>query len=116
MAPRTYVTLHDRAAQKVRQHLAREGHEDSMIRISLVRSHCMQGRGHSYEFAPVQALADDDEVQESQGFRVVLSKEQIPMLEGTVIDFKEGLQESGFTITNPNASGKCPCGNHDLFD
>ncbi len=87
-----------------------------MFRISLVRSHCMQGRGHSYAFAIARALADDDEVQESQGVRVVLSKEQIPMLEGTVIDFEEGLQESGFTITNPNATGKCPCGHHDLFD
>ncbi|MFQ6012018.1 MAG: HesB/IscA family protein [Thermoplasmata archaeon] len=116
MEPGTHVTLNDKATQKVRQYLTRDGNKGSMLRISLVRTHCMMGRGHSYKFIPEREPADGDEVQEAQGLKVVLSKDQIPLLEGTVIDYEEGLEESGFTITNPQATGKCPCGHHDLFD
>ncbi len=55
-------------------------------------------------------------VQDVAGLKVVLAKDQIPKLEGTVVDYQESLEGSGFIITNPNATGKCPCGHHDLFD
>ena len=33
-----------------------------------------------------------------------------PYLKGATVDFVESLQESGFKIENPNASGSCGCG------
>ncbi len=87
-----------------------------MLRLSLVRTHCMGGRGHSYKFALERDLGEGDEALDTQGLTVVLAKDQVPLLEGTVVDYEEGLESSGFAITNPNAIGKCPCGHHDLFD
>ena len=116
MASGGHVTLKGKALEKIAEYFARDGHERDMLRISLVRTNCMQGRGHWYSFVPEQNLTDGDEAQDVQGLKVVLSKDQIRLLEGTVIDYEEGLEQSGFTITNPQATGKCPCGNHDLFD
>ncbi|MFQ5908261.1 MAG: HesB/IscA family protein [Thermoplasmata archaeon] len=111
----THITLKGKALEKITEYFARDGHERDMLRISLVRTHCMQGQGHTYSFAPERDLTEEDEAQDVDGLRVVLRKDQISLLEGTVVDYAEGLEGSGFTITNPQASGKCPCGHHDLF-
>jgi iron-sulfur cluster assembly accessory protein len=110
-----HITLKGKALEKITEYLAQDGHEGDMIRISLVRTHCMQGQGHTYSFIPERNLTDEDEAQDVHGLRVVLRKDQISLLEGTVVDYAEGLEGSGFAITNPQASGKCPCGHHDLF-
>ena len=34
----------------------------------------------------------------------------LAFLKGATVDFVESLQESGFKIDNPNASGSCGCG------
>ncbi len=111
-----HVTLKGKALEKVTEYFARDGHDGDMLRISLVRTHCMMGRGHSYSFVPERNLTDEDVAQDIDGLQVVLRKDQIPLLEGTMVDYAEGLEGSGFTITNPQATGKCPCGHHDLFD
>lgn len=116
MASKRNITLKDKAVEKVAEYQAKHDQEGSLLRLSLVRTHCMQGRGHSYQFALEQDARDGDMVQNVAGLKVVLAKDQIPKLEGTVVDYQESLEGSGFIITNPNATGKCPCGHHDLFD
>jgi len=39
-----------------------------------------------------------------------IPKEDIPIVKGTVIDYKENMLSGGFTITNPNAIITCGCG------
>ena len=51
----------------------------------------------------------DNEV-EFHGVRVVVDAASAPYLKGAKVDFVESLQESGFKIDNPNASGSCGCG------
>jgi iron-sulfur cluster assembly accessory protein len=41
---------------------------------------------------------------------VVVDPFSAPYLQGSTIDFLEGLQESGFKIDNPNVSAACGCG------
>jgi iron-sulfur cluster assembly accessory protein len=36
-------------------------------------------------------------------------------LSGAVIDWKESLEASGFSIENPNSSGSCACGESATF-
>jgi iron-sulfur cluster assembly accessory protein len=116
MASETSVALTDHAAQKVKEFFAREGHDGTMLRIALVRTHCMGGRGYAYNLAPETSPAEADVVEEVQGVRIVIRQDDLARLQGTVIDFEEGLQQSGFAVKNPQAVGKCPCGHHDLFD
>lgn len=87
-----------------------------MLRISLVRTHCMGGRGYAYTLAADRSAAETDVVHDIRGLRVALRPDDVPRLEGTVIDYREGLEGSGFSVQNPKAVGKCPCGHHDLFE
>lgn len=41
---------------------------------------------------------------------VVIAKQDIPIVENTVIDFKQNMMGGGFVINNPNAIVSCGCG------
>ncbi|HEX6394998.1 MAG TPA: iron-sulfur cluster assembly accessory protein, partial [Acidimicrobiales bacterium] len=43
--------------------------------------------------------------------RVIVDPTSASLLQGATLDFKDGLQEAGFSINNPNASRTCGCGN-----
>jgi iron-sulfur cluster assembly protein/iron-sulfur cluster insertion protein len=42
--------------------------------------------------------------------KVVVDPASAPLLEGASLDYKNGLNEAGFAITNPNAQRSCGCG------
>ena len=42
--------------------------------------------------------------------KVVVDPASAQLLEGATLDYKDGLDQSGFAITNPNASRTCGCG------
>lgn len=52
----------------------------------------------------------DDSVIESEGVRFLLDPNSGVYLEGSVVDFDDGLQGKGFEIKNPNAQSSCGCG------
>lgn len=41
---------------------------------------------------------------------IVIAKQDIPIVENTVIDFKQNMMGGGFVINNPNAIVSCGCG------
>jgi len=41
---------------------------------------------------------------------VVLDQSSAQLLEGATLDYKDGLNEAGFSINNPNAQRTCGCG------
>ena len=55
--------------------------------------------------------ADVDKV-ESYGddVRVVIDATSAQLLVGATLDYKDGLQQTGFSIDNPNAQRTCGCG------
>ncbi|PWZ67804.1 iron-sulfur cluster assembly accessory protein, partial [Staphylococcus pseudintermedius] len=53
---------------------------------------------------------ENDEVLEFFGLKVLVDKEDAPILNGTTIDFKQSLMGGGFQIDNPNAIASCGCG------
>jgi len=110
------IRLTDRAAGKIREFLETGGIEGRTVRITLVRTHCMMGRGHAYDLRPESSRKDGDEAVEVGGVTVLVDAASADRLRGTEIDYRESLEASGFAITNPNAAGKCPCGHHDLFE
>ncbi len=116
MSSPAIVTLTERAAKKIREYFAREGDEEALLRITLAHTHCMGGRGYGYRLAPERSLGPGDITQEAQGFSIVIDRVDTGRLAGTTIDYVDELEHSGFDVQNPQSSGKCPCGHHDLFD
>jgi len=51
----------------------------------------------------------DDLTLESHGVRVVVDPVSLPYLEGSVVDYKDGLIGAGFSFDNPNVAATCGC-------
>ena len=104
------ITLTDSATVKVRELLDAEGAEDLALRGAVRPGGCS---GFSYEmFFDGDIAADDNQVEfgDAEAVRVVVDPASAQLLEGATLDYKDGLDQSGFAITNPNASRTCGCG------
>lgn len=53
---------------------------------------------------------ESDNVYTIENFEVMIDKSQEMYLSGTVLDFKQGLDNRGFVFNNPNAESTCGCG------
>lgn len=65
--------------------------------------------GFSYILGFDEKQENDDEFMIG-GFKVYMNKAHAIYLVGIEIDFLDGLQNRGFTFTNPNAKESCGCG------
>ena len=65
--------------------------------------------GFSYMMVFDQMQAGDT-VYDYNGLSVVLHEEHVGHIQGMVVDFVDGLDNRGFTFTNPNAKSSCGCG------
>ncbi len=102
------ITLTDNAAVKVKELLAAEDAEDLALRVAVRPGGCS---GFSYEmFFDGEIAADDEQASYGESVRVVVDPASAQLLQGATLDYKDGLDQSGFAITNPNAERTCGCG------
>ena len=102
------VTLTERAADKVKALMAQEpAGEAEVLRIAIRGGGC---GGFEYALGFDRGAQAGDHELEFHGVRVVVDPFSAPYLQGSTIDFLEGLQESGFKIENPNVTTACGCG------
>ncbi|MGH9116158.1 MAG: iron-sulfur cluster insertion protein ErpA [Acidimicrobiales bacterium] len=106
--PTGAITLTDSAATKVADLIEQEGNPELALRVAVRPGGCS---GFSYEMFFDSDVADDDVSSTSGGVRVVVDPASASLLLGATLDYKDGLQEAGFSINNPNASRTCGCGN-----
>ena len=52
----------------------------------------------------------DDQAFESEGVKILVDPTSLAYLDGSHIDFDDGLHGKGFEIKNPNAQSTCGCG------
>ena len=102
------ITLTDTAAVKVKQLLEAEGATELALRVAVRPGGCS---GFSYEMYFDGDVASDDQTLTFGDVRVVVDPASAQLLEGARLDYKDGLQDAGFAINNPNASRTCGCGN-----
>ena len=55
-------------------------------------------------------VAADDVTVDYGGVKVVVDPSSAQLLEGATLDYKDGLNQAGFSINNPNAQSTCGCG------
>ncbi len=107
-AETTVITLTARAADKVRVLMAEEPvGEAEVLRIAIQGGGCS---GFEYALGFDRGAQTGDHELAFHGVTVVVDPFSAPYLQGSTIDFLEGLQESGFKIENPNAKSACGCG------
>ena len=106
--PTTVIGLTERAAAKIRELQAEEPDGDaSVLRVAVQGGGCS---GFEYALGFDRGAQSGDYEVEFHGVTVVVDPFSVPYLQGSTIDFLEGLKESGFKIENPNVSSACGCG------
>jgi iron-sulfur cluster assembly protein len=99
------ITITDRAAEKIRALLAgaKEGHG---LRVKVVEGGCS---GFEYKM-DIHSPDAQDQIFEKNGARVLLDPQSVLHLNGTELDYKNELMQTGFVFNNPNVKGTCGCG------
>ena len=107
--PGSHMTLTERAAEEVQKFIAQEQvpAETAGLRVSVLPGGCS---GFKYSLNIEERPLDDDMVHEVNGVRVFVDGFSAQYLAGVTIDYVSSMQGSGFTFSNPNATGGCGCG------
>ncbi len=101
------VQLTASAAQRVKEMLTKRGQGVGM-RVGVKKSGCA---GYAYVVDYADEINDEDEVFESHGAKVVVSKQDLQFIDGMTLDYvKEDLLNEGFQFHNPNVKDSCGCG------
>lgn len=101
------ITITPRAAKKYLEILEEEGKQGWGMRFGEQMSGCS---GFEYILDYSEKALEDDKVLTSCGIEIHVNKGSLKKLLGSVIDYVDGLQGSGFKISNPNVRSSCGCG------
>ena len=117
MTTENLISFTEAAASKINEVLGEQGNEESYLRISLTMS---ESGGAGYEFGLENEANTSDTVINSNGVKAIVDSGSVPLISGSDIDYVEGMQRSGFVISNPNipsaggggcgSGGTCACG------
>ncbi len=103
------IQLSERAAEEVKRIIAEQKlGEGTVLRVGVTGGGC-SGFSYSLNF---DEKADDlnDRRAEYHGVTVVVDRKSDLYLDGTTVDFFDGLEKRGFTFDNPNSVKSCGCG------
>jgi iron-sulfur cluster assembly protein/iron-sulfur cluster insertion protein len=101
------LTLTDTASTKVKELIEAEENPDLVLRVAVRPGGCS---GLSYEMFFDTDVAADDVASDFGDVKVVVDPASSQYLTGASLDYKDGLQDAGFTINNPNVTRTCGCG------
>lgn len=103
------IKLSDTAAVKVKELLERESpeHNGLALRVAVQPGGCS---GLRYSLYFDDQIKETDQTAEFGEVKLVVDKMSAPYLSGAEIDYVDTLQQSGFTVNNPNAQSTCACG------
>jgi len=101
------VTLTESAAAKVRELLARDGHESHALRLVVAGGGCS---GLRYQLKFDEQAGELDHESHQFGVRVLVDAASAEHVAGTSIDYRDELDQAGFRIQNPSATATCGCG------
>jgi iron-sulfur cluster assembly accessory protein len=99
------LTMTEKAIRHFRRQL--QNRNETAIRLWVKESGCS---GYMYEMDFVTHGEDDDKIFQFDDVTLYVSRQALPILQGTEIDFvTEGINSS-IQFKNPNAKAMCGCG------
>jgi iron-sulfur cluster assembly accessory protein len=101
------IELTESAADAVRTVLAGAGERAEGLRIIVEAGGCA---GLQYRMGLERDERPGDLVLEQAGIRLYLDALTQRHVGGLVVDFVDGVEQSGFVFDNPNAASRCSCG------
>ena len=111
VATQELLEVSNLAAEKFQDILKEQGDADGMLRVMVMPG--PQG-GIQYMLSVENEVGEDDLVVDTSTIQVLVDSDSAPLLDGSTIDYMEGLMRSGFVISKPNfqghGGGGCACG------
>lgn len=97
--------LSDNALKKFQSILEEEDHKGQGIRITAQRGASPFSVDYGLAFVEPGQTHEADKVTEFSGIKFYVDPQSAPLVEGANVDFVQGINETGFKITNPKAMG-----------
>lgn len=103
------ISITDRAIDQIEQVASDEQVDlhDTMLRVAVVPGGCS---GLTYDLGWDTTVQEEDTVEVHDDVTVVLDKKSRLYLDGSELDFTDGLKGDGFHFSNPQATRECACG------
>jgi iron-sulfur cluster assembly protein len=103
------ITMTDRATDQIRTVAVNEDVDlgETMLRVAVVPGGCS---GLTYDLGWDTTVQEEDAVEQHEDITVVLDKKSRLYLDGSELDFTDGLNGDGFHFSNPQATRECACG------
>ncbi|MEI7037745.1 iron-sulfur cluster assembly accessory protein [Fulvimonas yonginensis] len=100
------ISITPPARERIRQFLDRTPGAAG-VRFGVRRTGCS---GFAYVVDLADAVQPDDRTLDVDGIPLIVDARSLPMVDGTVIDFRRQGLNASFVFHNPNATGECGCG------
>ena len=81
--------------------------DEAGLRLFVQQGGCA---GLSYGMRFDEEPEEDDTIYEHHDLRVFVDPASLNYIEGSVVDYEDGLQGAGFHVDNPNVVSECGCG------
>ncbi|RMF67489.1 MAG: iron-sulfur cluster insertion protein ErpA [Calditrichaeota bacterium] len=101
------IKLTEKAVSEIKKILEQENEPGLFLRVGVQGGGCS---GLSYFLSLDKEMRPQDKVLEEEGVKVVVDAKSAMYLDGTVLDYTDGLMGKGFVFNNPNAVRTCGCG------
>lgn len=103
------INLTEKAAAEVKRIMSEQKLENgTVLRVGVRGGGCS---GFSYALGFDKNFDEKvDTKYDQHGVPLVVDKKSALYLEGTTVDFYDGIERRGFTFDNPNAVKSCGCG------
>ena len=101
------VTLSDRAAERVKEIMAKAEKPYAGLRVGVKNGGCA---GQEYLLEYAESANPLDEVVEDKGVTILIEPKAVLFLVGTQIDYETNRLAAKFVFRNPNETDDCGCG------
>lgn len=100
------ITLSEKAAAKIRALVTEQNKPEGGLRVKVVGGGCS---GLQYKM-DLDVERPGDKVFGTDDAKILVDRKSFLYLNGTELDYNEGLMQSGFNLQNPNVKRSCGCG------
>ena len=112
------IEVTPKAVEKIKQYIAEFAKQQSKPDVNYRLRLGVQGggcAGFTYDLQIDDKVRSDDRIIKKEGIELVIDQISLVYLEGSTIDYTEGLMSSGLTVKAPKATGGCGCGSSVSF-
>ena len=99
------ITLTDNAVERILT-LVGDAEVAKGLRVKVIGGGCS---GLQYKM-DLDEAREGDKIFERNGAKVVVDRKSFLYLNGTELDYSDGLMAAGFNLQNPNVKRTCGCG------